>query len=137
MTKKVPWSHGNCLGYPLFLFCDKKVPWVLLENYKMHPPTLWVLLGMCSIKKVPAPPANFVTFQILKWTFDRFHYLYSITYQLSCQNKWANKTKVFLFKTPQTQPRKLVFGQYRPIFFHCRPTFWSVEKCYSIMYLSD
>ena len=37
--------------YPLFLFCDKKVPWVLFENYEIHPPTLWVLLGMCSIKK--------------------------------------------------------------------------------------
>ena len=45
------------LGYPLFLFCDKKVPWVLFENYEIHPPTLWVLLGMCSIKKVPAPPS--------------------------------------------------------------------------------
>ena len=46
MTKKVP----------LFLFCDKKVPRVLFENYEIHPPTLWVFLGMCSIKKVPAPP---------------------------------------------------------------------------------
>ena len=43
-----------CLGWPLFLFCDKKVPWVLFKNYEIHPPTLWVLLGMCSIKKVSA-----------------------------------------------------------------------------------
>ena len=53
MTKKVLFKYF--LGYPLFLFCDKKVPWVLFENYEIHPPTPWVLLGMCSIKKVPAP----------------------------------------------------------------------------------
>ena len=44
-----------CLGYPLFLFCDEKVPWILFE---IHPPTLWVLLGKCSINKVPAPPVS-------------------------------------------------------------------------------
>ena len=29
---------------------------VLFENFKNHPPTLWILLGISSIKKVPAPP---------------------------------------------------------------------------------
>ena len=50
-----------CLGYPLFLFCDEKVPWVLLKNYEIHPPTLWVLLGMCSIKKYLYPAHNTIT----------------------------------------------------------------------------
>ena len=29
------------------------------ENFKKCPPTLWVLLGICSIKKVTAPPVTF------------------------------------------------------------------------------
>ena len=57
MTKKVPWYFSN-------IACDKKVPWVLFENYEIHPPTLWVLLGMCSIKKVPAPPLLPIFFQV-------------------------------------------------------------------------
>ena len=57
MTKKVPWYFSNIAwGTPSFFFMTKKVPWVLFENNEIHPPTLWLLLGMCSIKKVPAPP---------------------------------------------------------------------------------
>ena len=33
------------------------------ENFKKCPPTLWVLLGICSIKKVTAPPVTFHSVQ--------------------------------------------------------------------------
>ena len=42
-------------GTPSF-FWDKKSTMILFENFKKHPPTPQVLLGLCSIKKVPAPP---------------------------------------------------------------------------------
>ena len=42
-------------GTPSF-FWDKKSTMILFENFKKHPPTPRVLLGLCSIKKVPAPP---------------------------------------------------------------------------------
>ena len=43
----------------LSFFWDKKSTMILFENFKKHPPTPWVLLGLCSIKKVPAPAGNF------------------------------------------------------------------------------
>ena len=45
-------------GTPSF-FWDKKSTMILFENFKKHPPTPRVLLGLCSIKKVPAPPRNY------------------------------------------------------------------------------
>ena len=42
-------------GTPSF-FWDKISTMILFENFKKHPPTPRVLLGLCSIKKVPAPP---------------------------------------------------------------------------------
>ena len=57
MIKKVPWYFSNnacALGTPPY-FLWKKVPWVLFENSKIYPPTIWVILVMCSIKIVLYP----------------------------------------------------------------------------------
>ena len=68
-----------CLGYPLFLFCDKKVPRVLFENYEIHPPTLWVLLGMCYINKkstcTPTPPPPIALKDYYSFVFFFFAYI--------------------------------------------------------------
>ena len=80
-NKKVPWYFSKFSRktphpllfyekFPFISFPSLKIFWnpmiflikkchALFENFKKHPSTLWVLLGICSIKKVATPPGSF------------------------------------------------------------------------------
>ena len=54
--KKVPWYFSKfALGTPHPPKSIKKYHGTF-RKFQKHPRTSWVLLGLCSIKKVPAPP---------------------------------------------------------------------------------
>ena len=47
---------------------SKQIHHVLFGNLKKHQPTLWVLLGICPIKKAPAPPPDKVSQSVAGYT---------------------------------------------------------------------